>query len=171
MSKISHIAALADSIVKKYGTRNPYEIADSLGITILRCPFSKQKGVYKIIKRNRFIFLNDSLDEEMEKIVLLHEIGHDRLHRYEATQKGSFQEFSIFNMGKDRLEYEANIFAAQILLPDDEVLDYIKLGYDISQIASEMNSDINLVALKIDTLIARGYTLRKQDHKSNFLKY
>ena len=32
-------------------------------------------------------------------------------------------------------------------------------------------SDINLVALKVDTLIAQGYHLRKEEHKMDFLKY
>ena len=54
----------------------------------------------------------------MEKIVLLHEIGHDTLHRDEATKVGGFKEFEIFDMKDSRMEYEANLFAAQISLPD-----------------------------------------------------
>lgn len=34
-----------------------------------------------------------------------------------------------------------------------------------------ITSDINLVALKVDTLIAQGYLLRKQEHRRDFLKY
>ena len=44
-------------------------------------------------------------------------------------------------------------------------------GYDIQQIARAMCSDINLIALKVDTLIAQGYQLRKQEHQNDFLKY
>lgn len=51
------------------------------------------------------------------------------------------------------MEYEANIFVAQISLPDDEILDYIERGYDVQQIARAMHSNINLVALKADALI------------------
>ena len=40
------------------------------------------------------------------------------------------------------MEYEANIFASQISLPDDEILEYIESGYDIQQIARAMHSDI-----------------------------
>jgi purine-nucleoside phosphorylase len=43
--------------------------------------------------------------------------------------------------------------------------------YDVQQIAAALHSDINLVALKADTLISRGYRLRPQEHKRNFLKY
>ena len=51
------------------------------------------------------------------------------------------------------------------------ILEYIKNGYDIQQIARAMCSDINLIALKVDTLIAQGYQLRKQEHQNDFLKY
>ena len=74
-------------------------------------------------------------------------------------------------MRENRIEYEANIFASQASLPDDTILEYIENGYDIQQIARAMSSDINLVALKVDTLIAQGYQLRKQEHRSDFLKY
>ena len=107
----------------------------------------------------------------MENIVLLHEIGHDTLHRDEAIRAGGFKEFNIFDMRQSRMEYEANIFASQISLPDNEILEYIEQGFDIQQIARAMHSDINLVALKTDTLISQGYRFRPQEHRNDFLKY
>ena len=53
---------------------------------------------------------------------------------------GGFKEFNIFDMRQSRMEYEANIFASQISLPDDEILEYIENGYDIQQIARAMHS-------------------------------
>ena len=41
------------------------------------------------------------------------------------------------------MEYEANIFASQISLPDDEILEYIENGYDIQQIAQMCIRDSN----------------------------
>ena len=73
-------------------------------------------------------------------------------------------------MRENRMEYEANIFASQASLPGDTILEYIENDYDIQQIARAMSFDINLVALKVDTLIAQGYQLRKQEHRSDFLK-
>ena len=61
----------------------------------------------------------------MENIVLLHELGHDALHREEATKVGGFKEFEIFNMRDNRMEYEANLFAALISLSDE---DFLELG-------------------------------------------
>ena len=56
---------------------------------------------------------------------MLHEIGHDILHRKEAVKAGGFKEFNIFNMQESRMEYEANVFASQVSLGDEEILEYM----------------------------------------------
>ena len=162
-----NIVDKANKLVKKIGSRDPEEIAEQSGIYIMPVAFHKQKGVYKVIERNRFIFIKEDLCPEMRKIVLLHEIGHDTLHRGEAKM---FQEFNIFDMKNNRMEYEANSFAAEIALPDEEILEYIHQSYDIEMIAKCMKSDINLVALKVANFNRRGFDFRLQDSKSNFLK-
>lgn len=167
----SEIVRRADRIVKRCGTRNPHEIARELGIEILYCPFRAQRGAYKVIMRNRFMFVKNDLDPVMENIVLLHELGHDSLHRGEATRAGGFKEFNIFDVRDSRMEYEANVFATQIALPDDDFLELAERGYDVQQIAKALCSDVNLVALKADTLISRGYRLRPQAHRNDFLKF
>lgn len=168
---VASIVQKANALVKRCKTRDPYQIAADLGIQIIPCDFKKQRGAYKVIMRNRFIFLNENLSPIEKRIVLFHELGHDALHRQEAVSLGGFQEFEIFNMADKRMEYEANVFAAQLELDDEEFLEYCKRGYDIQQIASAMNSDINLIALKADTLILQGHRLHKQEHKNDFLKY
>lgn len=168
---VTTIVQKADILVKKMGTRDPYQIIDNLGIKVVPCNFTKQRGAYKVIMRNRFIFLNQNLSPIEKRIVLFHEIGHDTLHRQEAATLGGFQEFQIFNMSESRMEYEANVFAAELELDDDKFLEYCRQGYDIQQIAYAMGSDINLIALKADTLILQGHCLHRQDYKNDFLKY
>ena len=165
----SEIVKKANQLIQKCGSRNPYTIAEALGIEIIEAPFRKQRGAYKVIQRNRFIFVKDDLHPVMKMIVILHEIGHDILHWHEATKAGGFKEFEIFDMTDKRMEYEANIFASQIALPADEFLELADRGFDTQQIASAMNSDINLVALKAGTLISQGYRLRPQEHNDKFL--
>ena len=64
---------------KRCGPRDPFEIARQLGINVMLCEnFGSLKGMYRVIKRNRFIFLNNSLDENMLRIVCAHELGHDQ---------------------------------------------------------------------------------------------
>ena len=163
------IANLADHLIRKYHTRDPEELASCLRITIMERNFKKQRGAYVVEAGNPFIFIKRNLSPYMRKMVITHEIGHDRLHRTEANGSCLFREFELFDMAASRMEYEANLMAAQILLPDQDILDYIQMGYDTQQIANAMHSDINLVALKNDILIARGHSFRRQDHNSLFL--
>ena len=167
LNSTDNIIRRADALVRSTGTRDPERIAEALGIIVMDVNFEKQKGIYKVILRNRFIFIKSDLSEVMRRIVLLHEIGHDQLHRRLAD---AFQEFQIFDMSRNVMEYEANLFAAQIALPDEEILDYIRSGCDAAQIAMATASDINLVALKVSELSRRGYTFRDVDHRSDFLK-
>lgn len=167
----SLIVKKANFIVSQCCTRDSHRNTKELSIEVLYYPFNRQRGAYKVIKRNCFIFIKNDLHPVMENIVLLHELGHDSLHRTEATESGGFKEFNIFDMRDCRMEYEANVFASQIALPDDDFLELAERGYDSQQIARALNSDINLVALKADTLISQGYRLRQQEHRKDFLKY
>lgn len=165
-----YLSQVGNDLVKRYGTRDPFRIAKELGIIVLDdCDnFGPLKGMYRIIKRNRFIFLNKDLSPEMKRIVCAHELGHDQLHRHLAASAG-LQEFSLYDM-RTKPEFEANIVAAEILLDTNEVLEYIyDYGYTSEQIARAMNTDINLVALKIAHLAETGYDLRRQDFLSDFL--
>lgn len=167
----SEIIKKANKIVELCGTRDPHRIADDLGVEVLYYPFNRQRGAYKVIMRNRFMFIKDNLNPLMEKIVLLHELGHDALHRNEATQIGGFKEFNIFDMRDNRMEYEANVFASQIALADDDFVELAERGYDTQQIARALNSDINLVAIKGDLLRSQGYIFNHQESNNHFLKY
>lgn len=72
---------------------------------------------------------------------------------------------------KSRPEYEANLFASEILLPDDIILALARDGYDIEQISKELCTDINLIALKVSSMNTRGYRFNNtMDAKCNFLK-
>lgn len=164
------LSRVGDGLVRRFETREPFSIAQGLGIEVLFCPdFGPLKGMYRVIKRNRFIFINRDLNTRMQKIVCAHELGHDQLHRSLASDS-SLKEFMLYDMAT-RPEYEANIVAAAILLDSGELLDYIyNYRYTAEQIARAMDTDINLVALKIAHLNSLGYDLRPIDHRSDFLK-
>ena len=164
------LSEVGERLVRRCGTRDPFEIARQLGVEVLFCPdFGSMKGMYRVIKRNRFIFLNRDLTPQMQRIVCAHELGHDQLHRSLATT-GAIQEFMLYDM-TTKPEYEANIVAAEILLDMDAVLDYVyNFGYTSEQIAKAMETDINLVALKVAHLAESNRGLRPMEHRADFLK-
>lgn len=158
----------ASKIIKQSGSRNPFCIASDLGVSVSFEDLGALKGMYTCIKRNRFIVVNNMLDEYMQMIICAHELGHDQLHRQLATNKW-LQEFVIYDMDS-KPEYEANLFASEILLPDERVIELIDRNYDIDQIARTMYTDINLIALKLKSLNQKGYTFKQFNHHSDFLK-
>ncbi len=170
MSQMLDAVDKANKIFRQFGVRNPERIAKEAGILVMPQPFKHQKGAYTVIERQPIIFYKQDLHPVMRQIVLGHELGHHYLHRAEIANCGIFKEFNIFDMRDNHYEYEANVFAAQIMLPDDEILEYIMNGFDISQIASAMRSDINLIALKVAEMNRRGYKFREQEHNTKFLK-
>ena len=122
------------SKIKKSRTRNPFTIAEDNGIMLIfDSNLNKMKGMYTIIKRNRIIIINDNMPERMQQIVCAHELGHDALHR-QFAKDGGLREFMLYDM-KSRPEYEANMYAADLLLDDEEVMELAKDGYDMQQLS------------------------------------
>ena len=150
----------ANRLVRIHETRNPLKIAEELGIFIYYSDdFTKLLGMYSYSFKNRAIFLNNRMDEELTLMVSAHELGHDTLHREEAKNT-TMKEFDLFNI-KDPSEYEANAFAAHLLLDTEEFLDYVRMDYDIYQIARAMNVHVHLAFIKQKELIELGYNLKE----------
>lgn len=169
MPNREYIQHVANKLIKKYDTRDPFQLCEATGIQVIYADLGNLKGMYKYLKRNRFAAINENLDSFTQALVCAHELGHDILHQ-DLARKVCLQEFMLYDM-KSRPEYEANLFASEILLPDDTVLSLAHDGYDIEQISKELCTDINLVALKVSTMNTRGYRFATSiDSKSNFLK-
>lgn len=151
-----YIREKANKKVRIHDTRDPFMIAKESGVHVeVRYDFKRLKGMYSIIKRNRFIFINGNLETQVQQIVCAHELGHDALHR-ELAKDASLQEFMLYDM-KSRPEYEANIFAAHLLLDDAEIVRVAQDGYDLFQIAGILGTDINLLLIKLNEMNRQGY--------------
>ena len=116
MEKAIHkIKRLIAYYEKMTGGRDPIRIAKFAGIGILICSLGELSGFYKLIKRKKWIFINDDLLEtEMFKVVAAHELGHAFLHR---TRECAFIKNRTL-MLTSWIEREANLFAAELLIPD-----------------------------------------------------
>ena len=154
-----YIHEAARRLVQKCDSRDPFEIAKAIGIKLrYNNNFTDLKGMYKVIERNRYIFLNATLLQSVQKVVCAHELGHDSLHRAFA-KNNALKEFMLYDMST-RPEYEANVFAGEILLDDTEVFALVKDGYDLPQIAGELGTDYNLLSIKMNEMVKKGYDLR-----------
>ena len=153
-------------IASKYtDTNGPDEIADRLNIHVEGVDFKKQKGAFCIIDGEKFIFLNRNLNYMDKRIVLLHEIGHAILH------SGHCQVFADMNLyDSDCFEYEANLFAAHILLPDERIIPLIYAGNTKEEIARITGTNEDLVAIKAFDLTRRGHCIDSGEYNINFLR-
>jgi len=144
----------AEQLVQKSATNNVLQIASDLGVKLYYGNYDKLLGMYTCKWKHRMIFLNNNLEDHMLQMVLAHEIGHDIFHKDLASE--GLKEFALFNL-KNITEYEANAFAAHILLKNEEVLNFVRDGYDVAQIASTLNSNINLLLIKMQEMNKMGF--------------
>ena len=160
----------ANKLVEIHGTRDTIKLAKESGVEVIPFDcFHHLLGMYVYRWKQRAMFLNNKMDEYLKLMVAGHELGHDVYHRDLAKGKG-MQEFELFRM-QSSTEYEANAFAAHLLIDTDECLDYARNGYDVVQIARAMNSEINLMLIKLQELSRLGYNIRVPfEPKSDFFK-
>ena len=104
------------------GSRDPVKIAEYANIRIAILPLGAIAGNYKLIKRKRWIFVNDNIptDSPMFKVVVAHELGHALLHRRENC---AFIKNKTLLLTSG-IEREANQFAAHLLISDDMLQNY-----------------------------------------------
>ena len=161
----------ANRIVKKCGTRDAIKIAQKLGIYISYIEdFDKLLGMYTYRHKERHILLNAKMEDMVLQMVCAHEIGHDILHRELAKQQDMLPEFVLFDM-RTKYEYEANAFAAHICIDDEELKEHMRQGYDVVQLSAAMNTNINLMLIKLNEMNRMGCSLAlPYIPKSDFLK-
>ena len=142
---------IPSKLISRYGTRDPFRICREKGIEIMyRDDFIGQKGAFSLMLNVPFIFINNNLSDEMKRIVCAHELGHAMLHRKLCRQRKNqtIYEYEIFDI-RSSTEYEANIFAANLLIDEREMNEYMSYGYDIVQTARAMNLNVNLLLIKL----------------------
>jgi len=140
------------------GYRDLLSLAREEGIRVnYREDFENLLGMYTCILDIRFIYLNSRLEGPLETMVFAHEIGHDQLHQ-DQVQGTLLLENSLFD-STSRTEYEANAFAAHLLLDDEEVLEYLREGMELSSVSRLMNVNENLLLIKLSELKRLGMEL------------
>lgn len=127
---------------KKFNTRNPFELADCLGI-LYQIGNIGCDGCYMFLKNHRYIFLNENLPEHELRLVMAHELGHAVMHR---KQNCYFIKNNTFLLNS-KTELEANKFAIELLVSDEELTDYS--SHTIAQLARLFGYSEHLIGLKI----------------------
>lgn len=137
------IKRLVSYYVKKYKTRNPFELAKYLNVQVQFGDLGSRAGCYMFLKNHKCIFLNENLSESEMQVVMAHELGHAILHRKENCYFIRNKTFLLTSKN----EVEANTFAAELLIPDEILLE--NKNYTIKQFSRLLKYSENLVKLKL----------------------
>lgn len=134
-------------IVAKFKTRDPFEIADAMGVvTITEDLSGSTNGFYFYHNRSGVICIDSKLSAEMARVVCAHELGHYVLHREDNSI--FLKSFTFYTTNKS--EIQANYFAANLLIPDDALHNYRNSDLCISQIAADLGVPKNILKLKLN---------------------
>lgn len=141
-------------LIRKYKTRDPFEIARARGIQIRYVRTQVQKAWSAEIQRNYFIFINPDQSEQMQRCSCAHELAHIVLHR------AYFKQRRLMNMSRpdenSQTESEANLFAALLLIDEEELMECLRQGMDLVSAASCLNTNVNFVARMLLSLQRAG---------------
>ena len=148
-------------LIREYGTNDPFILAGhitrwngkAIRIQVRYFDAKRQKGFCTNILNNYYIFINQNLSRQMQRMVCGHELGHVLFHQdmLVRDKNGKFRqlvEWELFDI-KDHTEYEANVFLAGLLIDTDHLKELIYEEYDIVSIASILDVNVNLVAIKV----------------------
>ncbi|KAA9231651.1 MULTISPECIES: ImmA/IrrE family metallo-endopeptidase [Aerococcus] len=98
------------SLVKRYKTNDPFEIAEHFGIEILYAPLDSVNGCYWKVYGQKIIIVNSNQDERLYKFIVAHELCHALYHSSLTC---------LYTQGyhvKEKYERQAHEFATKLLM-------------------------------------------------------
>lgn len=132
-----------EQIVRKYRTRDPFEMIKGMNVILVYYPLEGVHGFYQYFQRNNIIYLDERLSKNEQRFVLAHELGHMFLHKKaNAIFMDTRTQFNT-----DKFELEANIFAIDLLLPDSLLEEYKE--FTVEQISRLTGYHKRLIELRI----------------------
>ncbi|QIB56513.1 ImmA/IrrE family metallo-endopeptidase [Blautia producta] len=142
MGEIEQIKCLIAYYKKKFGTNDPFVIADNLNV-LYQIGNCRHEGYYMFLKNHRYIFLSNKLEDIESKVVMSHELAHAIYDRKENC-------YFIRNrtlLLNSKSERRANRFAAYLLI-DDEMLREFS-GYTREQFCQCTGYPMELIELRL----------------------
>lgn len=138
----------ANKIARMFKSRDPFEIVRGLNVILVHYPLDGVRGFYQYFQRNNIIYLDERLPEPEQRFVLVHELGHMFLHK---KANAIFMDTRT-QLNGARYEREADLFAMELLLPDELLSEYKVFNYSVEQISRITGYNKRLINLKIKNM-------------------
>lgn len=132
-----------NSLKKRYGTNNPFDIAKYLGIKVIFEPLGSIKGYYNKQLRMKQIHINCDLLDHYQLFTCAHELGHAIMHP-DANTPFLRNRTGIL---VSKMEIEADKFATELLIDDEIFLEFQE--YTSGQIAMMLGYSEDLIKLRL----------------------
>jgi len=130
-----------EKLVRRHCTRDPFELMQAMNVQVrVYYDLSATKGFTRYFLRSFFVGINGNLSGSEQRIVAAHELGHIVLHAAELRTAPLF-DTAVYDK-RSSTEYEANLFAADLLLPDE----------DVAEAAAEPDTDFASLCRALDTV-------------------
>jgi Zn-dependent peptidase ImmA (M78 family) len=135
---------IAESLVRKYKTRNPIKIAEALGYIVVYAPLKGIRGFYQHLKRCTIIYISDDLPLWDAAFVCAHEIGHVLLHR--GCNRVFMDTHTYFKVNK--YEIEADQFALHLMYSDEDVAVFFDMSAEAFAHAAGVSTEVAMQRMK-----------------------
>lgn len=129
-----------------YKTDDPFDVIAYKKILLLYEDLGSINGYYSLILRQKQIHINSNLSCFRQRFTGTHELGHAILHPKANTP------FLLANtyQSVDRLEIEANKFAVEFLISDDDLWECMRCrGFSVEQTARYLGYHKELIELRL----------------------
>jgi len=169
----AEICESVSALVKKYDERDPFRLCRAMGIKLIfqamgNAPDSV-KGFFLECKRIRTITVNSDLPEVIQRIIVAHELCHATSHRKSGIH--AFHDITLYD-ASSAMEKDANLFAAELLLDDQEVLQALNRDTTFFSAAAQLFVPAELLDFTFRVMKWKGYKLIEPpiSAHSNFLR-
>lgn len=151
-----YIYKKVEDLVRKYKTRDPLEILNGLHVVVGESSqYHSLKGYCFMSCKTIYVMLSSFLSEGEKRIVAAHELGHVTLHRSQLKM-APMSDNRLYNMINET-EYQANLFAADLLIRDEDVATLSKEeDLDYFSFCSTLYVTPELMSFKLYSLMKRG---------------
>lgn len=167
------ICESVERLKKVYDETDPFRLCKAMGIIVVPKSMGTApdaiKGFFVVHRRIRTIIVNSDLPLVIQRIIIAHELGHAVLHKDCGVV--AFHDIGLFD-DSSMQEKEANLFAAEFLMGDDDVLDVLNRDTTFFSAASQLCVPMELLDFKFRIMKWKGYKLVEPPimSKSNFLR-
>ena len=171
MSSNGFINNNVERIIKKFDSRDPFDICAGMGIRIRYKDLGTAlKAYYFYQSRIKNIVINARSSRAVRRMLCAHELGHAVLHGELAAMRG-FQEIELFDMSIPT-EYEANMFAAELIISDEDLMELLnEQDKSFFSIAKELSVPAELLDFKFRIMNNKGSCIESPyTAQADFLK-